>query len=75
MNDPAHNDFKSVVDRILDSGTSFNIEGRAGTGKSYMLKSIVKELEDRNINFKAMAPTNPAARNINGETIHKFIAH
>jgi len=74
MNDPGNNNFKSIVDAILDSGKSFNIEGRAGTGKSFMVNSIIKELKKRNINFKALAPTNKSARIINGETIHKFIA-
>ena len=48
MNDPGHNDFKGIVDTILNSGKSFNIDGRAGTGKSYMVNSAIKELEDRN---------------------------
>ena len=33
MNDPGHNDFKGIVDIILDSGKSIHIDGRAGTGK------------------------------------------
>ena len=48
MNDPGHNDFKGIVDTILDSGKSINIDGRAGTGKSFMVNSLIKELEARN---------------------------
>ena len=33
INDLRHNDFKGVVDIILNSGKSFNIDGRAGSGK------------------------------------------
>ena len=47
-NDPGHNDFKGIVDIILDSGKHINIEGRAGTGKSCMVNSLIKELEARN---------------------------
>jgi hypothetical protein len=39
-----------------------------------MVNSLVKELEDRNKKFKALAPTNTACRIINGGTIHKFKA-
>ena len=49
MIDPGHNDFKGIVDRMLNSEKSFNIDGRAGTGKSFMVKSIIKELENRYI--------------------------
>ena len=40
--------FKGVVDPILDSGKNFNIDGRAGTGKYFMVNALIKELEDRN---------------------------
>ena len=47
MNDPGHNDVTGIVDTILDSGKSINIDGREGTGKPFMVNSIIKELEDR----------------------------
>ena len=47
MNDPGHNDFKGIVDIILDSGKSINIDGWAGTGKSFMVNSLIKESEAR----------------------------
>ena len=39
-----------------------------------MVNSLTKELKDKNIEFKALAPTNKARRIINGETVHKFKA-
>lgn len=45
------------------------INGRAGTGKSYLVNEIVKLLDN---NYKCLAPTNKAARIICGQTIHKF---
>jgi hypothetical protein len=65
---------KVFVGSIFESGNIFNIEGRVGTGKWFMVSSMIKEVEYRNRTFKAMAPTNQAARNIAGEAIHKFIA-
>ena len=47
MNDPGHNDFKGIVDTILDSGKSINIDGRAGMGKSSMVNSLLEEFEAR----------------------------
>ena len=64
--------FKGIVNSILVSGKSFNIDGRGGTGKPCMVNSIIQELKDRNMKFKALAPTNKACRVIIGETIHKF---
>ena len=39
-----------------------------------MVNSLIKELEARNKQIKALFPTNKACRIINGETIHKFKA-
>ena len=47
MNDPGQNEFKGIVDTILDSGKSNSIDSRAGTGKSFMVNSLIQELEDR----------------------------
>ena len=74
MEDPGHNDFDGLVKSLLETGQSFNIEGRAGTGKSYLIKTLIKQLENKNMNFAALAPTNKAARVIDGTTIHKFKA-
>ena len=67
-------DFNDLVKQILDSNKSIHIDGRAGTGKSYLIKLIQAEMEKREISFKSLAPTNKACRIINGQTIHRFVA-
>jgi hypothetical protein len=55
--------------QIVDDNTSLHIDGRAGTGKSYLTNKIIEVLAEKEINFIAYAPTNKAARMIKGETI------
>jgi hypothetical protein len=55
--------------QIVDANTSLHIDGRAGTGKSYLTNKIIEVLVEKEINFVAYAPTNKAARMIKGETI------
>ena len=67
------NDFNILVNQILDSNKSINIDGRAGTGKSTLINMLQTEMKRRGISFKCLAPTNKAARVVNGSTIHKFV--
>ena len=46
------------------------LQGDAGKGKTYVAKQITKELGDR---VKVIAPTNKAALNIGGNTIHSSL--
>jgi len=48
------------------------IKGIAGSGKSFLLRTLVKHFEDENISFAVLAPTGVAAINIEGRTIHSF---
>jgi len=45
MEDPGNNGFDSLVKSLLETGQSFNIEGAAGTGKSFLIKTLIKQLE------------------------------
>jgi ATP-dependent exoDNAse (exonuclease V) alpha subunit len=63
-----------MVKDILDNNLSTNIRGCAGSGKSTFVNQLQKAMDDRGIKYKALAPTNKAARVINGQTIHRFIA-
>jgi hypothetical protein len=67
------NDFSILVNQVLDSKKSINIDGRAGTGKSTLINMLQAEMKNRGISFKCLAPTNKAARVVNGSTIHKFV--
>jgi hypothetical protein len=54
---------------IVEKGISLHIDGRAGTGKSYLTKKIIEVLKERNLKFSAFSPTNKGARIIGGQTI------
>ena len=69
---PHTNDFRELAQWIIDSGKSIHIDGRAGTGKSTLIKEIIKLIGDKTM-YKALAPTNKACRIINGVTLHQFV--
>jgi ATP-dependent exoDNAse (exonuclease V) alpha subunit len=50
------------------------IDGRAGTGKSVLIRKLNDYCEKEGLNYVNLAPTNKAALNINGKTLHKFFA-
>jgi hypothetical protein len=54
-----------IIKSVIENGGGL-ICGRAGTGKSYCIQDVGDE-------FVRMAPTNIAARNIDGLTIHKTL--
>lgn len=55
---------------ILESNEGLMVMGRAGTGKSYVIKKISQALGK---SCKILAPTNKAALNVGGCTIHRFL--
>jgi hypothetical protein len=67
-------DFEPLITEILDNNRSTHIRGAAGSGKSTFVNKLQKAMDDRGIKYVALAPTNKAARVINGQTIHRFIA-
>ena len=71
---PDSDDFDALTEAILSSKKSIHIDGRAGCGKTTLTKKIQAALKAQDIEFVSLAPTNKAARLINGETIHRFIA-
>lgn len=60
--------FKEAI-RAVDTGKNIFITGKAGTGKSTLLKVIKEALTQ---NYVVLAPTGVAAVNIGGQTIHSF---
>ena len=58
--DVKDNDFTPLVNTILDSNKSFNILGRAGCGKSTLIKKIQKKLNENNKKYITLCPTNKA---------------
>lgn len=61
-------EFEAVLKTIAEGKNVF-ITGKAGTGKSTLLKQFIQDA--RNKNILVTAPTGVAALNINGVTVHK----
>jgi DNA replication protein DnaC len=74
VDDVEDNDFKPLVDTVINSNKSYFITGPAGTGKSQLIRDIKDQLDKNGKSFKCLAPTNLAALNIKGSTIHKFVS-
>ena len=72
--DVEDNNFKPLVNKVINSNKSFFITGPAGTGKSQLIRDIKTELDNQKKTYKCLAPTNLAALNIKGTTIHKFVS-
>lgn len=61
--------FKQAIDIVEHSQASVFITGKAGTGKSTLLRHIVQTTKK---NLAVTAPTGIAALNVGGMTIHSF---
>ena len=61
--------FKYTLDTLEKTKASAFITGRAGTGKSTLLKLFVRTTKKR---VAVVAPTGIAALNVGGQTIHSF---
>lgn len=62
-------DFKYVLDTLERSKTNLFVTGRAGTGKSTLLRLLRNTSRKRMV---VLAPTGIAALNVQGQTIHSF---
>ena len=60
---------KRIFNELEKSNENYYITGKAGTGKSLLLKYMVEETEKKVI---VLAPTGVAAINVEGQTIHSF---
>lgn len=69
----------STIKNTLGSTTQKNkypyffITGPAGTGKSFIINLIIKDLKDKRSKYLLLAPTGVAAQNIGGQTIHSAL--
>lgn len=64
---------KAFIDAVK-AGKNVHLSGKAGTGKSWILKEALMALKDKGMNVVAVAPTGVAANNINGQTIHSMFS-
>jgi energy-coupling factor transporter ATP-binding protein EcfA2 len=62
-------EFKTVLDILNTTNTSVFITGKAGTGKSTLLRHFTTNTQKK---FVVLAPTGVAALNVCGQTIHSF---
>lgn len=62
-------DFISTLDFVQNSRGNLFVTGRAGTGKSTLLRAIVRSLDDEVV---IGAPTGIAAFNVGGQTLHSL---
>lgn len=58
--------------KVLESGVNAFMTGGAGVGKSWVLNQFVASSIKRGLNVVVLAPTNIAAYDINGTTVHSF---
>jgi ATP-dependent DNA helicase PIF1 len=77
VNSPSENDevgdeMQQKAIRLANQGENLFLTGKAGTGKSWATKRIVRDLCDRNKLIFATAPTGIAAINVDGTTIHSW---
>lgn len=56
------------------AGKNFFLTGKAGTGKSFIIRQIMEEFKKLGKKVIAVAPTGIAATNIDGQTIHSMFA-
>lgn len=65
---------QDVLDSILNKRKNVFFTGSAGTGKSFLLKLIIRKLQTRygNSNIGISAPTGLAASNVGGQTIQRL---
>jgi len=66
-----HPEQARVVDRVLEGGNVF-FTGSGGTGKSTVLKALVKQLKALDNHVDIVAPSGIAALNVGGMTIYAY---
>lgn len=72
MEEFVHDQYTRKAMDLVRKGQSFFITGKAGTGKTMLLKKIVQECRARGKNIAVTAPTGIAAKNAEGKTLHSM---
>lgn len=72
MEEFIHDKYTLKAIELVRKGQSFFITGKAGTGKTRLLREIVRESRARGKNIAVAAPTGIAAKNAEGQTLHSL---
>ena len=67
--EPTSNVYAPLIDEIVAGRRNIFLTGRAGTGKTTLLRQLIFNSLDKAI---VLAPTGLAAVNVGGQTIHSF---
>lgn len=59
---------------LAETGNNLFLTGKAGTGKSHIIRELISRLKARKKKVIALAPTGIAANNIEGQTIHSMFS-
>lgn len=59
--------------KLIREGENLFITGKAGTGKTTLLREIIRKNTKRHKNIVVLAPTGVAAENAGGMTMHNFL--
>lgn len=62
---------QTVAFNILNNGKNVFLTGDAGSGKSYLVRKFIEQLENNGKEVMVCAPTGIAAINVGGVTIHR----
>lgn len=62
--------FVEEAEKLLQ--TSFFCDGGAGYGKTFLIKALMAQADRLGISYAKIAPTNQAAENLSGVTVHHF---
>ena len=68
--DPSDPCFEAEAEKLLSQ--SLFIDGGAGFGKSFLMKALMAQADRLGLKYCILAPTNQAAENFEGVTIHHF---
>lgn len=65
-------EWESIM-KVMIENKGLLLQASAGNGKTYTAKAIASKLTEEGHRVKIIAPTNKAALNIGGSTIHRFL--
>ena len=68
--DPSDPCFEAEAEKLLSQ--SLFIDGGAGFGKSFLMQALMQQADRLGLKYCILAPTNQAAENFEGVTIHHF---